>query len=58
MEAKDVLTNENDADMKEMAREELAENEAMQPKLEEDIKMGLVPKDPEDAKNLQMETRA
>lgn len=58
MEAKDVLTNENDADMKEMAREELAENEAMQPKLEEDIKMALVPKDPEDAKNVQMEIRA
>lgn len=57
-EAKDIIANESDPDMKEMAREELAENEAMQPKLEEEIKMALVPKDPEDAKNVQMEIRA
>jgi len=57
-EAKDILANESDPDMKEMAREQLAENEAMQPKLEEEIKMLLVPKDPEDAKNVQMEIRA
>ena len=43
--------------MKEMAREELNENEALQPKLEEEIKIALVPKDPEDAKNVQMEIR-
>ncbi|MCI2081499.1 MAG: PCRF domain-containing protein, partial [Prevotella sp.] len=30
-EAKDILVNENDPDMKEMAREELAENEELQP---------------------------
>ena len=57
-EAKDILANESDADMKEMAREELAENEALQPKIEEEIKIALVPKDPEDAKNVQMEIRA
>ena len=57
-EAKDVMINESDADMKEMAREELQENEALQPKLEEDIKIALVPKDPEDGKNVQMEIRA
>lgn len=57
-EAKDILTNESDADMKEMAREELSENESLQPKLEEEIKIALVPKDPEDAKNVQMEIRA
>jgi hypothetical protein len=57
-EAKDILTNENDADMKEMAREELQENETLQPQIEEKIKMLLVPKDPEDAKNVQMEIRA
>ena len=33
-EAKDILANESDADMKEMAREELSENEALQPKIE------------------------
>lgn len=49
-EAKDILANESDPEMKEMAREELNENEALQPKLEEEIKIALVPKDPEDAK--------
>ena len=56
-ESKDILANESDADMKEMAREELSENEAHLPKLEEEIKIALVPKDPEDAKNVQMEIR-
>lgn len=49
-ESKDILVNESDTDMKEMAREELSENEARLPKLEEEIKIALVPKDPEDAK--------
>ncbi len=49
-EAKDILANESDAEMKEMAREELAVNE--------EIKIALIPKDPEDAKNVQMEIRA
>jgi len=57
-EAKDILANEDDADLKEMAREELQANEELQPKLEEEIKLALVPKDPEDAKNVQMEIRA
>ena len=57
-EAKDILANESDAEMKEMAREELSTNEAERPKLEEEIKLLLVPKDPEDAKNVQMEIRA
>ena len=33
-EAKDILANESDPDMKEMAREELAVNEELQPRLE------------------------
>ena len=57
-EAKDILANEDDPEMKEMAREELAANEALQPQLEEEIKIALIPKDPEDAKNVQMEIRA
>ena len=57
-EAKDILANESDPEMKEMAREELALNEEQQPKIEEEIKIALVPKDPEDAKNVQMEIRA
>jgi len=57
-EAKDILANETDPEMKEMARMELSENEELQPKLEEEIKLLLVPKDPEDDKNVQMEIRA
>ena len=38
-EAKDILANESDPEMKEMAREELAANEELQPKLEEEIKI-------------------
>ena len=57
-EAKDILANESDPEMKEMAREELSVNEELQPKIEEEIKIALVPKDPEDAKNVEMEIRA
>lgn len=57
-EAKDILANEDDPEMKEIAREELATNEELQPQLEEEIKIALIPKDPEDAKNVQMEIRA
>ena len=46
-EAKDILANEDDPEMKEMAREELSINEELQPKLEEEIKIALIPKDPE-----------
>ena len=56
-EAKDILANEKDPEMKEMAREELALNEEEQPKIEEEIKIALVPKDPEDAKNAILEIR-
>lgn len=57
-EAKNIIANENDSDLREMAREELVANEALLPQLEEKIKIALVPKDPEDAKNVQMEIRA
>lgn len=57
-EAKDILANESDAEMREMARDELAVNEEARPGIEEEIKLSLVPKDPEDAKNVQMEIRA
>lgn len=56
-EAKTLLLNESDAEMKEMAREEVAQCEARQPELEERIKLMLVPKDPEDAKNAILEIR-
>ncbi len=57
-EAKDIIANEIDADLREMAREELQINESLQPKIEEEIKIALIPKDPEDSKNVQMEIRA
>lgn len=57
-EAKDLLANESDPEIKDMAREQLQENESAQPGLEEEIKIALVPKDPEDAKNVEMEIRA
>ena len=49
-EAKDILANESDIDLKNMAREELTINEELQPQIEEEIKIALIPKDPEDAK--------
>ena len=56
-DSKDILMNEDDPDMKEMAREELAMCEKRIPEIEEEIKLLLVPKDPEDAKNVVLEIR-
>ncbi|MDR0894939.1 MAG: peptide chain release factor 1 [Prevotellaceae bacterium] len=56
-EAKDILSNENDADMREMAREELDNSQTRLPQLEEEIKLMLVPADPQDAKNVILEIR-
>ena len=57
-EAKTILVESDDRDLREMAKMELSENEEKQPALEEQIKIALVPKDPEDAKDVQMEIRA
>ncbi|HHT22273.1 MAG TPA: peptide chain release factor 1 [Bacteroidales bacterium] len=56
-EAKDILANENDPEMKEMARMELDDLESKIPAMEENIKVLLIPADPEDAKNVVMEIR-
>ena len=56
-EAKDMLATEDDPEMKEMAREELAAAEKRIPEIEEQIKLLLVPADPEDDKNVIMEIR-
>ena len=56
-EAKDLLANEDDAEMKEMAREEISINEKRIPQLEEEIKLLLIPADPEDSKNVTLEIR-
>ncbi len=56
-ESKNILLNESDTEIKEMAREEIAICEAKIPELEEKIKLMLVPKDPEDSKNAILEIR-
>ena len=56
-EARELMSIEDDPDMKEMAREELAAAEQRLPELEEEIKLLLVPADPEDGKNIVMEIR-
>jgi peptide chain release factor 1 len=48
----------NDPDMGEMAAEELAELEAKLPMVEEELKVLLLPKDPNDEKNVVLELRA
>jgi len=57
-EAKEIISDGSDAEMTEMAKMELEEATSRLPKLEEDIKFMLIPKDPEDAKNVIVEIRA
>jgi len=56
-DAKEMLAIEEDAETKEMLREELSESEKRIPELEEEIKLLLVPADPEDDKNIVLEIR-
>ncbi|MDD7417042.1 MAG: PCRF domain-containing protein, partial [Spirochaetales bacterium] len=56
-DAKLLITEEDDHEMKEMAREELKELEEKLPKIEGDIKMLLIPPDPLEEKNIIMEIR-
>ncbi len=55
--AKDLMVNEKDDELKEMAREEIALLEEELPKMEEEIKLLLIPADPEDGKNAIVEIR-
>ena len=57
-EAKEIISHESDPEMKEMAREELEACEKRIPELEEEIKVLLIPKDPQDDRNAIMEIRA
>ncbi len=56
--AQDVLKTEKDKDFLDMAKAELEENRAIELKLADEIRLMLIPKDPEDAKNCVMEFRA
>lgn len=56
-EARDVLENESDEELRQMAREELEEAQNSLAELEEEIKLLLLPADPEDSKNAVLEIR-
>ena len=56
-EAKDILSNDKDEEMREMARGEITELEPAIEQMEEQIKLLLIPKDPQDSKNAIMEIR-
>ena len=57
-EAEEIISNEKDVEMIEMAKLQLEEAKKEIPKIEEEIKVLLIPKDPEDAKNVVVELRA
>ena len=57
-EAQDIIADGSDAEMVEMAKMQLDEAKAKLPEIEEEIKFLLIPKDPEDAKNVVVEVRA
>jgi peptide chain release factor 1 len=56
--SKALLDGETDPEMREMAKMEIDELEKKRPLIEEDIKVLLIPKDPEDDKNAIIELRA
>jgi len=53
-----ILAEEEDKELKEIAEIELKELQQQQEELEEKIKLLLIPKDPQDSKNIIMEIRA
>ena len=57
-EAKEILNTEVDSELMSLAKAELAESMAKKETLEHNLKLMLVPKDPDDDKNVVMEIRA
>ena len=55
--AKEILASEKDEDLREMAKEEISELEPKIPQMEENIKLLLIPADPDDSKNAIVEIR-
>lgn len=55
--AKDIIAEEKDEELREMAKEELAELEVKIPEMEQKIKLLLIPADPQDSKNAILEIR-
>lgn len=56
-DAKELIENESDPEMREMAKQELDDSQSRIPVLEEEIKLLLIPADPEDSKNAIVEIR-
>src|SRR5512135_2593572 len=57
-ETREMLANETDGDMKQMAQEELHALEQRLTTVEQELKVLLIPKDPNDEKNVILEIRA
>ena len=57
-EAKNIISTSDDSEMKDLAKSDLEENLPKKEKMDEMIKLLLIPKDPDDAKNAVMEIRA
>jgi len=57
-EAEEICKNEDDKEMIQMASEQLSESKEKIIKLEDEIKFLLIPKDPDDSKNVVIELRA
>ncbi len=56
-QAKDIAVNEKDDELKEMAKMEIAEIEPRLPEMEQNLKLLLIPADPDDGKNALVEVR-
>lgn len=56
--SRDLFASENDSEMRELIREEIKELEIQLPILDEQLKILLIPKDPNDDKNIILEIRA
>ena len=56
-ESREILATEEDKELREMAEAEVAELTERLPQMEQDIKMLLIPADPEDSKNAILEIR-
>jgi len=57
-EAEQLITENSDSEMVEMAKMEREEIKAVLPQIEEEIRLLLIPKDPQDEKNVILELRA
>ena len=55
--AKDILVNEKDSELREMARDEISELEPKVPEMEQQLNLLLIPADPDDSKNAMVEIR-